>query len=185
MGSVIRNLGPSLDGPWPERSRGHFRIQTYRMDQLSKEFAWASKSGLKTSEFWITLAAILMGAGTIVMVVLVGKTWWSHLLGGVIGLGAIYKAKVYTMARVELKRIIAQYFGNNTPPPDPLPTPLPPVVSPPPSPTPTLPPVVLPPLVVPPRPETLTVTTKTVRGGGTVTTIKLSPTTTPATTREQ
>lgn len=135
------------------------------------------KPGPKTSEFWITVFALIIGAGAIGLVVMMGKTWWSHALGGAVGIAALLKAHGYTVARTQLKKLWVEYMqSENQPPPPPPPAP---VIIPPTPPVNDTPiPICNPVLTSPPqiiqKPQVITITTKTVKGGGTVTTVRLS-----------
>jgi hypothetical protein len=139
------------------------------------------KPGYRTTEFWISVAVILISSAAGILAVVYGKTVYEKAAACVPLVIAYLKAHGYNAGRVKQKveEIIKSQFGGSAPDPQPVPAPTPvptptPVTPPPtptpaPAPTPCPPPP--PPIIVQPD---LLVTTKMTKGGDTVVTARLS-----------
>lgn len=89
------------------------------------------KPGIKTTEFWLTLAVVIIGGGVAFLAITYGSTV-SHQIAAMIGvIVAFVKAHMYGLKRFELKaEEIYQKLHSACPPPVvvtpvPAPTPLP------------------------------------------------------------
>ena len=85
------------------------------------------KPGWKSTEFWVTIAFVIVGSGIAFFVVTMqGASLFHHIAGSIALITAFIKAHEYTMKRLEVKlqEIYKDLNGQPNPSPTPTPTPI-------------------------------------------------------------